>query len=275
MDKKLQAYYTNSDYITDYMINKLDVQHGDTVLEPSVGEGAFIKKIIKCNKDICIDVYDIDDYAISLVKQKYGTMDNVSIYKADTLFDKRLDLLCDNHDGYTKIIGNPPYGAYLSMDTRKLLKSKYSAIYAKETYVLFFYRGLKLLKTNGKMVFIIPDTFLFLNYHKKFRKYLFENFCVEEIAIFPSKLFYGVSFAYSNLSIITIKNDKKSVFKNKIKIYDKIKGEKQFDEIGKGLIKPKIISQKSVIENFNNTLYLNKKIAELINKSKTTLGGFG
>ena len=45
MDKTIQAYYTNSDTITNYMIDKLDLSQSDYILEPSVGEGVFIENI--------------------------------------------------------------------------------------------------------------------------------------------------------------------------------------------------------------------------------------
>lgn len=272
MDKKLQAYYTNSDFITDYMINNLDLENKDTILEPSVGGCIFVDKILSANKNVYIDAYDIDDYAIRVVKQKYSNKENIKIYESDTLFDERLDLLSDTHTGYTKIIGNPPYGAYLNMDVRKNLQIKYSGIYTKDTYVLFFYRCLNLLKPNGKMVFIIPDTFLYLNMHKNFRKYLFGNFCVEEIAIFPSKLFPGVSFAYSNLSIITVRNDKTKILGNNICVYDDITNETQFNEIIENRMKPKFIAQKSILDNPNYNLYLNKSTENLIRQTKITLG---
>lgn len=272
MDKKLQAYYTNSDFITDYMINNLDLENKDTILDPSAGEGIFVDKILSANKNVYIDAYDIDDYAIRVVKQKCSNKENIKIYESDTLFDERLDLLSDTHTGYTKIIGNPPYGAYLNMDVRKNLQIKYSGIYTKDTYVLFFYRCLNLLKPNGKMVFIIPDTFLYLNMHKKFRKYLFGNFCVEEIAIFPSKLFPGVSFAYSNLSIITVRNDETKILGNNICVYDDITNETQFNDIIENRMKPKFIAQKSILDNPNYNLYLNKSTENLIRQTKITLG---
>lgn len=272
MDKKLQAYYTNSDFITDYMINNLDLENKDTILEPSVGGCIFVDKILSANKNVYIDAYDIDDYAIRVVKQKYSNKENIKIYESDTLFDERLDLLSDTHTGYTKIIGNPPYGAYLNMDVRKNLQIKYSGIYTKDTYVLFFYRCLNLLKPNGKMVFIIPDTFLYLNMHKNFRKYLFGNFCVEEIAIFPSKLFPGVSFAYSNLSIITVRKDKTKILGNNICVYDDITNETQFNDIIENRMKPKFIAQKSILDNPNYNLYLNKSTENLIRQTKITLG---
>ena len=46
MKEIYQAYYTNSDIITDYMISRLELKSSDTILEPSVGEGVFIDKIL-------------------------------------------------------------------------------------------------------------------------------------------------------------------------------------------------------------------------------------
>lgn len=54
------------------------------------------------------------------------------------------------------------------------------------------------------MTFIVPDTFMFLHHHSKLRKLLLTHARIEEILIFPSRFFPGVSFGYSNLSIITL-----------------------------------------------------------------------
>lgn len=264
MDKIYQSYYTNSDYITNYMISKLELTNFDTVLEPSVGEGVFVDKILKINNKQNVTIYDIDDYAISVVKHKYSDKSNIKINQANTLFDKNLDFYRDTLNGFTKIIGNPPYGAHMPEDEKNKVNLTYSEIYSKDTYVLFFYRCLTLLKESGKLVFIIPDTFLYLNLHKKFRQFLFSNFCVEEIAIFSSKLFPGVSFAYSNLSIITVVNDKKTIESNVIKIYDSINKETDFAKI-KSLV-PKTIRQVDVLIENNCNIHLNTELtAKLAN----------
>lgn len=252
------------------MVSKLELTNFDTVLEPSVGEGIFVDKILKINHKQNITIYDIDDYAISVVKHKYSDKSNIKINHANTLFDKNLDFYRDTLNGFTKIIGNPPYGAHIPEDEKNKINLTYSDIYSKDTYVLFFYRCLTLLKELGKLVFIIPDTFLYLNLHKKFRQFLFANFCVEEIAIFSSKLFPGVSFAYSNLSIITVVNDKKSIESNVIKIYDSINKETDFAKI-KSFV-PKTIRQVDVLVENNCNIHLNTELAAKLSNIDLFLG---
>jgi phospholipid N-methyltransferase len=270
MDKAYQSYYTNSDYITDYMVSKLEVNISDTVLEPSVGEGIFVDKILKINKNQCISIYDIDDYAINVVTEKYSDKSNIEINNSNTLFDEKLNLRRDTMNGFSKIIGNPPYGAHMSKNERDKVNSIYPEIYSKDTYVLFFYRCLTLLKESGRMVFIIPDTFLYLNLHKKFRKFLFSNFCVEEILIFPSNLFPGISFAYSNLSIITVKKEKKLIDTNIIKIHDSIAKETDFSIIESFI--PKEIPQIDILKEKNYNLHLNTELTSKLTYTDLSLG---
>lgn len=265
MNKIYQAYYTNSTYIKKYMISKLNLTKFDKVLEPCVGEGAFVDKILEINSNQNLTLYDIDDYAIDVVKQKYLNKLNVKINLANTLLNEKLDF-CN----FDKIIGNPPYGAKMSQKEKKEIGSKYSDIYSKDSYVLFFYRCLTLLKEYGKLVFLIPDTFLYLNFHKKFRKFLFSKFCVEEIVIFPSKLFPGISFSYGNLSIITVKNNKKLIKSNVIKIYDSIKKENDFNNI-KSFI-PKTIPQVDILAEKNYNIHLNTELTAKLTNIKLFLG---
>lgn len=265
MNKIYQAYYTNSTYIKNYMISKLNLTRFDKVLEPCVGEGAFVDKILEINSNQNLTLYDIDDYAIDVVKQKYLNKLNVKINLANTLLNEKLDF-CN----FDKIIGNPPYGAKMSQKEKKEIGLKYSDIYSKDSYVLFFYRCLTLLKEYGKIVFLIPDTFLYLNFHKKFRKFLFSKFCVEEIVIFPSKLFPGISFSYGNLSIITVKNNKKLIKSNVIKIYDSIKKENDFNNI-KSFI-PKTIPQVDILAEKNYNIHLNTELTAKLTNIKLFLG---
>lgn len=134
MNKIYQAYYTNSTYIKNYMISKLNLTRFDKVLEPCVGEGAFVDKILEINSNQNLTLYDIDDYAIDVVKQKYLNKLNVKINLANTLLNEKLDF-CN----FDKIIGNPPYGAKMSQKEKKEIGLKYSDIYSKDSYVLFFF----------------------------------------------------------------------------------------------------------------------------------------
>ena len=245
------AYYTESDDITSYMANRLHVENSDLILEPSAGEGIFIDEVLKNNSPAQIDALDINKQAISILQVKYKNNPRVSVRQTDTLFDKELDnysttdLLLKNSDTlldkqldmfsqygghYDKVIGNPPYGAWQEYEKRDLLKKKYPGQYVKETYSLFLLRCISVLKMGGRLSFIIPDTFLFLNMHEKLRKLLLTSTKIEEILIFPSKFFPGVSFGYSNLSIITLeKCDRDTALNNKVRIIKGFKSSSEFE----------------------------------------------
>ncbi len=247
------AYYTESDDITSFMASRLGINENDVILEPSAGEGIFIDEVLKRNIRTRIDALDINEQAISVLQNKYADNPDVSVRLTDTLFDEELDryttnalwlkntdtLLDEQLDlfGYTgghydKVIGNPPYGAWQDYDKRDLLKKKYVGQYVKETYTLFLLRSVSVLKTGGRLSFIIPDTFLFLNMHEKLRKILLTSTKIEEVLIFPSKFFPGVSFGYSNLSIITLeKCDRETALNNKVRLIKGFKSSSEFESV--------------------------------------------
>ena len=269
-NKEFCSFYTKSRYIIEYMINKLDIKEQDFILEPSAGDGSFIKEIF--NKKPCSNIFleaiDIDEKAINKLMNEYGN--KISIRNVDTLLDNDLDLYSDMGGIYNKIIGNPPYGAYQNANKKKILKKKYK-IYSNETYILFLIRCISLLKKDGKLVFIIPDTFLSLNVFSDVRKYLLEKVVIEEILLIPTNFFYGVNFGYSNLCIISI--IKKININNIIKIISVYKDEKILLELSKGIYKDvdmcQNIQQKDIFDSKNCYFLLgsNYKVRDLINNS--------
>ncbi len=269
------SYYTNSDPITSYMVERLAVEKDNKVLEPSAGEGIFIDKLIEKGISLNIDALDINSDAINILKNKYADNPSVTVRETDTLLDEKLDQFSSVHiwlketdtlmdeqldffssqNGYyDRIIGNPPYGAWQDYAKRDILKKKYAGHYVKETYSLFLLRCLSVLKTHGKLSFIIPDTFMFLNMHTKLRRILLANAKIEEILLFPSKFFPGVSFGYSNLSIITLQRaSQQEALDNSIRI---IKGFRSVEELSLALNEnlPKHLSvynmiQKDILNN--------------------------
>lgn len=274
------AYYTNSDAITQYMTNMIQLEDNDKVLEPSAGEGIFIESLLRQNKLIYVDALDMNSDAITILKNKFASLqENISIRETDTLFDSELDLYNMFGGHYDKIIGNPPYGAWQDYDKRNLLKKKYPGYYVKETYTLFLLRCLSVLKNGGKLSFIIPDTFMFLNMHENLRKTLLQNAIINQILIFPSKFFPGVNFGYSNLSIITLtKTDNtQEALSNSVNI---IKGFKEVDElpgISLGIIPPHLksinVCQQDIFNNKNSRFLIDCSDSSIdLNRIPSTLG---
>lgn len=271
------SYYTNSDEITSYMVNSLELKNDEIILEPSAGEGVFIDEVLNTNHNLRIDALDINIDSIKLLGKKYKGTPNISVRHVDTLFDFELDNMKKANGFYDKIIGNPPYGAWQDYEKRDLLKKKYAGYYVKETYTLFLLRCLSLLKENGKLSFIIPDTFLFLNMHKKLRETLLCYSSIEQILIFPSKFFPGVSFGYSNLSIITLKrtNEEESL-KNIVRVIKGFKEIKDLSEITVNKLPNHLITyelkQKDILKNKDFKFILaEEKQHKFINSDSTKL----
>jgi len=91
--------------------------------------------------------------------------------------------------GFDVVIGNPPYGAELPDIHKNYLETKFNTFeYQVNTYVLFYEKGINILKLNGVLGFITPATFTYQHYFNKLRiflqqykqiaisKYLFEVF---------------------------------------------------------------------------------------------------
>lgn len=194
-----QGFFTNCNHILHYMITLLEVSDDCTILEPCAGQGAFIDKLLEVNNKQQIDAYDLNIENIDILKKKYSDS-NIAIKHLDFLLHE------NSNKKYDRIIANPPYGAYQAEEKRNYLKRIYPGIFTKETYGIFLIRALGMLKKNGRLVFIIPDTYLNLHMHQGLRLRLLRHYSIESITLFPSNFFPGVNFGYAGLSIISIIN---------------------------------------------------------------------
>ncbi|MBX3060228.1 MAG: N-6 DNA methylase, partial [Anaerolineae bacterium] len=93
--------------------------------------------------------------------------------------------------GFDAVIGNPPYGAFLSKTDIDYLNQKYSfAQYQLDSYILFVEKSISLLAINGVLGLIIPNTWLLNLQSDEIRKFVFANTQIENIvhygrAVFP------------------------------------------------------------------------------------------
>ncbi len=269
-----QAYYTKSDPIVNYMVSLLSLKGSEKILEPCAGDGVFIDPIVKTFPDVQIDAFELNDNSYSNLLVKYSDFENINIKKTDTLTDVDLQFLCSMGGGYDAIIANPPYGAWRDQEERKKLKRSYS-FYAKESYSLFLYRCIEALNDKGKLVFIIPDTYLNLHMHKDIRKYILTHTKVKEISLFPSSYFPGVNFGYANLSIISLEKciNQKTTLENEFSI---IKGFSKVEELGSNNdnIQTFNLKQKDVLNAPDYSLSTNrdKPIVDCFNLTESKIG---
>lgn len=79
------------------------------------------------------------------------------------------------YEGFDCIIGNPPYGVSIKDEYRKTVEEKYEHMPDYEIYYYFISLGHKLLKDNGYLAYIIPNTWLFNQFAKAQRESLIET----------------------------------------------------------------------------------------------------
>lgn len=117
--------------------------------------------------------------------------------------------------GFDAVIGNPPY--VLGRETyedevKRYISSKYESYTGKfDLYIFFTERGLKLLKSNGRFSFIIPNTILANENAVNLRNFILKNYNLNTIRTFNKRVFENaqvetVIFVISNAR--QSKNDK-------------------------------------------------------------------
>ncbi len=160
--------------------------------------------------------------------------------------------------GFDVIIGNPPYGVEFSETDSSFLKSTYSTCYGKvNSYRLFVENAIRLLKRDGFLGYIIPNTWLSDNDSSKLRRLLLETVRIDKIVILPESLdvFEGVTQA-TTILIIKKQSGKES---NISFFYEKEKRSAGKHFLGK-------ISQKAFAKTQDNKIISNPLILKILEK---------
>jgi len=269
--RKYQAFYTKSTPIVDYMVSKLLLKPTDKIFEPCGGDGVFIEAILEANEFANIDICELNPASIAVLQSKFSNFRNVSIRECDTLLDNDLSFNSNFGGIYDKIIANPPYGAWQDLEKRAILKKMYSELYAKESYALFLFRCIELLKEGGILSFIIPDTFLNFPMHKAIRKHILTKTKILELALFPSSFFPGINFGYANLSIITLQknSNQKTCLSSTFDVLTNFSAVEQLSEINKEELKVYSFTQQEIFSNPDFAFFIsdNSSISKAINES--------
>lgn len=277
MNNIYQSYYTKSDSIVSYMVRNLNVERGNRIFEPCAGDGVFIEGCLNLKVgNLVIDAQELNPEAFKILQHKFGSNKNITIKHADTLLSTNSPLFSNSEVVYDRIIANPPYGGWQDYDKRKNLKKLYPDLYVKETYGLFLYRCIQLLKDDGILVFIIPDTLYNLHMHTKLRGFILENTKILEISLFPSSFFPGVNFGYSKLSIITLQKclSQKKCFKNTIRVFTGFESVDQLQELSVSKKDKHTFLQEEIYNNIDHAFFIsdNRKVMQLINNSSVKIG---
>ena len=122
--------------------------------------------------------------------------------------------------GFDAVIGNPPYGAsFASIETNYFLQKYKLQDYQLDSYFIFIEKSFEVLRDNGLLGFIIPNTWLLNLNTSKIRSHLFSKTEITNIVHFKNPVF---SQAVVDTEIMIFRNTKPRKTHNiKIEIYNK------------------------------------------------------
>ena len=165
-------------FMTSY-INNSKVQK---ILEPSCGLGYIINNINKKH-----DITGID------INKEYISHCTTNLKHVKCILKNFIDY--KTNDRYDYIIGNPPYIKIQNIDNIDLIKMRkeYPEFINGNTniYIYFIIKCFNLLNENGKLIFIVPNTWIYSKSFKYFKDFIFKNKYLELLIDFKYKqIFY-------------------------------------------------------------------------------------
>ena len=197
------------------MVSKLFDGHHPTasscVLDPGCGNGEFIAGILRWCKAHSVATPEIigielDSERASVARRRFADCAQVSIRCADFL--GRLDGVFDY------VIGNPPYVSIvrLSVDERVRYRAAFLTAQGRfDLYALFFEQALRHLAPSGRLVFITPEKFTYVETARPLREILSAR-GVEELHYFREDAFAG----YVTYPLITTVTQRRGILPARI-----------------------------------------------------------
>lgn len=122
-------------------------------------------------------------------------------------FDWESEFAFGGEFSFDVVIGNPPYVRIQNLN--ETLKESYTLFYKNiisgnyDLYILFIKLGYDLLKSNGRLGYILPNKFFTTNYGHKIRKYILEHKCIDKIIDFKTNQIFKNATTYTCLLFLS------------------------------------------------------------------------
>jgi adenine-specific DNA-methyltransferase len=174
---------------------------GTSLLDPGCATGEFIDGVIRwCSVHRAplprIVGVESDSRHATAAKERFSAISRVSI--------QHRDFLTPSDGAYDYIVGNPPYVPITDLTSveRQFYRQNYTTAQGRfDLYLLFFEQALRLLKPEGRLVFITPEKFLYVDTATPLRA-LLGKVSVEELHFLSEDTFGGL-ITYPLVSTVT------------------------------------------------------------------------
>ena len=182
------SYYTPKN-IVDEIISDY-VKSNFKILDPCCGTGQFLLNASDfISNPNNLFGFDIDYLAVFIAKInliiKYHRINfNPNIFVKDTLLEidsSSLFITNEYPEYYDLILTNPPWGLHFGNGTLTTLKTLYPYIKSLESFSYFLSKSIEMLKTNGMLSFILPESILNIKVHRDIRNIILKNTSIVKI----------------------------------------------------------------------------------------------
>ena len=189
----MRGFVPTPEALVNHMVRLLfegrTVDSGERLLDPGCGKGAFVKGALRWSKATGAQLphivgIEIDGRLAQEASSQFNGNPHVNVIEGDFLRTKAVSR-------FNYIIGNPPYVSILQLNERE--KNEYRSLYRTATgrfdlYMLFFERALDALEPGGRLVFVTPEKFTYVDSAFSLRMML-SHYDVRTLELLPEDSF--------------------------------------------------------------------------------------
>ncbi|MDR0847076.1 MAG: N-6 DNA methylase [Lactobacillales bacterium] len=207
-----------ADHVDSPAINELlyalgDLKEGDSVLDPTAGEGSALQTILSEEITDNFSLQDINPSNVALLRMKAILLkkENIKIYKGDVL-----DTPAYKNEKFDKVITVPPMGTTIRsssfFDNDKYNRFMFGMPPHNTPELAFVCNGIAALNETGKAIFLIPNGLLFKgSIVAEIRRGMLANEWVEAIIELPEGSLLSTNRG-SSILIINKNKKEKDIF---------------------------------------------------------------
>jgi predicted RNA methylase len=166
---RLGAFFTPA-----FLINDLNIPSDASVLDPCSGTGTILLSLINKNHSpALITLRDIDELALRIAKVNFVIFFNRTDVLVNTICADAI--LWESPQKFNFIITNPPWGAYKDKERLAPVLKKNPEWCTLDSFSIILSQAIDKLTKKSKLVFVLPESFLFVDTHRKVREKVFRK----------------------------------------------------------------------------------------------------
>lgn len=196
--RKARGAFFTPDAITRFIADWAIRDTGDTVLEPSAGDAAFLVQAVRRLRELAgegsvpprVDGVEIHPYSARVARGRVTEAGGAPRLTVSDFF------LVKPRPHYSVVIGNPPYIRYQDFTGESRIRSRAAALKAgvsltalASSWAAFAVHSALFLRPGGRMGLVLPAELLSVNYAATVRQFLFDRFRSVELVLFNEQVF--------------------------------------------------------------------------------------